>query len=201
MCNFKSMIVTKDGSILHINGEDSHENIIDHFKNEHDLMDEDIEPKNLLFARVEITPPDNDVFEKDLKKWKFRIDQNITPTWFKKSLEKKCFEELENVLSEIIIDGQNIDLIENKNGLYIRNSEIKVIKNSQVGELWENSQVGELRENSKVGVLWGNSRIEVYSSNATYKLNDNALAMIRYKKDVEIECANKNIKLITLENK
>ena len=90
MCNFKSIIVTKNGDILHINGMDSHEEILIHYKEKYDLRDEEKDPQKLLFARVEITPPDNDFFEKDIKKWKFRIDQSITPTWFKKTLEKKC---------------------------------------------------------------------------------------------------------------
>ena len=74
MCEFKSFIVTKSGVVLY-NHQSSHESIIRQFADKYDLRDYILDPERLLFARVEITPPNRDVFEKDLSKWNFKIDQ------------------------------------------------------------------------------------------------------------------------------
>ena len=124
MCQFKSFVVTKGGDVLWTEGEESHEGIIDAYKDKYDLKDDTTEPDKLKFARVEIVPPNNDVFEKDLKKWTFKIDQSITPTWWGKSLEEDCFRELSLYLKSHIIDGEDLDLIEDRKGLFINNSKI-----------------------------------------------------------------------------
>ena len=62
MCNFKSFIITKSGDILHTKKDNSHETIIEENKKKYDLRDETIDPKKLLFARVEIIPPNGDIF-------------------------------------------------------------------------------------------------------------------------------------------
>jgi len=212
MCNFKSLIVTKSGDVL-CTHEDSHESIIAHSKDKYDLRDETADPEKLLFARVEIRPPAGNVFEKDLSKWTFNIDQNIIPAWFDDDNKKACFAKLEAYLADVIIDGQEIDLIENKRGLYIRNSKIISLKNSSVQEMWENSSVArmwenssvqEMRENSSVARMWenssvarmwGSSSIKVYSGSSKYALSDNAVAIEYYHDSPIIKVANNKIKI------
>ena len=226
MCQFKSMIVTKNGDVLYLYGDDSHENIIDKFKNDYDLKDDTADPKKLRFARIEIVPPNNDVFEKNLSKWILKIDQTITPKWWDKNITDKCFSGLDKYLKNVIIENQEIDLIEYKTGLFIKNSKIKVIKNSQVSMMRENSQVSEMRENSQVSEMrgnsqvsmmrgnsqvsemwgnsqvsemWGNSQVKLFSDKCKYKLNDNGIAIIRYTDNSIIKVANDKIK-IEVEN-
>jgi hypothetical protein len=168
MCQFKSFIVTRDGNILYKYSSDSHEDIIDKYKNQYDLTDNTTEPNKLKFARIEIIPPDDDVFEKDLNQWGFRIDQSIVPTWWKKQLQNKCYDALDKYLKNVLIENQDVDLIENKNGLWIKNSKINILRNSRVNgmwgssrvnEMWGSSRVNEMRESSRVNEMWGSSQV------------------------------------------
>ena len=181
MCQFKSFIVTKSGDILYKYSSDSHEDII----KKYNLIDNTNDPDKMLLARVEITPPDGNVFENDLSKWNFKIDQSIIPSWWSKKLEKKCFLVLEHYLSDVIITGEH-EHIEDKHGLYIRDAKIKTIKNSRVNEMLENSQVNEMLENSQV---------KIYSSDAKYKLNDDAIAIDKTDGNIIIKVSNPKIKL------
>ena len=152
MCNFKSFIVTKSGKVLYTD-EDSHEAIIRKFADKYDLRDETTDPERLLFARVEITPPNGDVFEKDINKWNFVIDQSIVPAWWSDDNKLECFATLEKYLPEVIIDGQEIDVIENKSGLYIRNSKIGKIISANVDYIGDSASVDYIGGSAKVARL------------------------------------------------
>jgi hypothetical protein len=173
MCNFFSCIVLKDGQVIWDAGIDSHEELIKIAQ----VEDKTSDPAKLTFARVEIIPPDNNVFEDDVKKWTLRIDQSITPNWWSKDHEKACYQSLKKCLSVVIIKGQEIDEINNKHGLYIKDSTIQVIKNSiiknmansTVNVMWANSTVNVMWENSTVNVMWANSTVKAMRENSTVK--------------------------------
>jgi hypothetical protein len=57
---------------------DSHDKLIQ----ANGLNDDPADTSKLKFARVEVLPPDGNVFEKDFTKWEIRIDQSITPDWY-----------------------------------------------------------------------------------------------------------------------
>ena len=44
---------------------------------------------DMKFARIEIKPPDGDIFNQDYDKWIFKIDQSITPKWWTKVDEQR----------------------------------------------------------------------------------------------------------------
>ena len=192
MCNFFSLIMLKNGDVIWEAGVDSHEDLIAKVPS---LKDDTADPKKLRFARVEITPPNADVFEKDLKKWQLRIDQSITPAWWDTDCQKACYTALKACLAEVIIDGQEIGALENKNGLWIRDSQIKILTNSQVRVLRDNSQVGELMENSQVRVLWGNSQVGELRDNSQVRvLMDNSqVGVLRDNSQVRVLWGNSQV--------
>ena len=64
MCQFKSMIITKNKDVLYLYESDHHEDIIDHYKNEYNLFDNTSDPDKMTFARIEIIPHNNNVLKK-----------------------------------------------------------------------------------------------------------------------------------------
>ena len=120
MCSFFSCIVTKEGKVVWDVEKDSHDDLLIMAG----IADKTADPDKMRFARVEITPPNGDVFEKDIKKWTLKVDQTITPHWFTEHTEKLCFGALKECLAEVIIDGETLPLLEKRNGLWIRNSKI-----------------------------------------------------------------------------
>jgi len=64
---------------------DSHDEIIKEFK----LEDNTDNQEQMQFARVEISPKNNDYLK---PKWRFKIDETITPEWFSPAHKQKCIE-------------------------------------------------------------------------------------------------------------
>lgn len=86
MCNFASMVLTKEAAYWCSN-TDSHEDIIER----HGLHADGVRGPNVL--RVEITPPeDNPRSELDL--WRYRIDQDELPEWIDGNEEHRAREAL-----------------------------------------------------------------------------------------------------------
>jgi hypothetical protein len=155
MCNFFSGVITKEGKVFWYENLDSHDQIIEKVG----LKDLTADPDKMRFARFEITPPHNDAWERDLSKWVFRIDESITPIWFESKYEKSCRKALAECIEKCLIIDDDLAEIENRNGLIIVNSKIKVVKACAVREMWESSEIGVMRESSKIGEMWESSKI------------------------------------------
>jgi hypothetical protein len=119
MCNFLSLIVTKDGDVFYDETTDSHEKII----SDHKLIDDTNDKYKRQFVRVEITPPDNNVF-KPVSEWNFKIDEGETPLWWRAGLEKAS--------RAVCTDYVNKIVFENKDGIEIKSGRAFVKKCSTV---------------------------------------------------------------------
>jgi len=202
MCNLFSCIVTKDGKGLYVHNSDSHEDII----SENQLCDNTADRNELEFARVEITPPSGDVFA-SVNKWKFKIDQSITPTWWNDGYKQFAYDALNAFLADALIDGKEIETFDSPNRVWIRNSKINVVGGSaKIGDVRGSAKIGYVRDNAKIGYVGGsanigdvrgsanigyvggsanigyvggNAVINVFSKNATFTLNGFAIAIDR----------------------
>ena len=173
MCNFASGIITRDGKVHFSVRSVSHEDVIKEaielgFK----IKDDTADKKEMKFCRFEITPPDNNVFEQDLSKWSFRIDESITPEWWNKEFEKEARKGFAVYIPNIVLIDKKDVKLQNQMA-WLKNSSVEARENSRVEarenssvEAWGNSSVVawgnssvEARENSRV-VAWGNSRVE-----------------------------------------
>jgi hypothetical protein len=99
MCKAFSCIVKPDASVIWKLGVDSHTSLLQGTG----LKDLTSDPSLLEFARVEISPKNNNYLEPDT--WEFSIDQSITPTWFGQkhkeaanSAHKKWLSQLDKIL-------------------------------------------------------------------------------------------------------
>jgi hypothetical protein len=99
MCKAFSAIVLKNGEVKWKFGMDSHSDILQHFG----ISDNEYEKDCLEFARIEISPANGSYLKPD--RWEFKLDESITPTWWKKSYlifaeteHKKWLKQLNKVL-------------------------------------------------------------------------------------------------------
>ena len=99
MCKAFSCIVMKSGDVKWKFGVDSHDEILEQYG----IRDQNVEPDELEFARVEVTPDNGDYLFPD--RWTLRVDERIKPKWFTASYElfvmdehKKWVAELDRVL-------------------------------------------------------------------------------------------------------
>ena len=91
MCSFKSAVILKNGDLLHLDGVDSHEDVLSYFK----IKDNG----NDSFCRVEFVPGEDLC---DLDQYKFEIDQE-RPDWFTESLEKKSVSRLKVIVNKYVV--------------------------------------------------------------------------------------------------
>ena len=135
MCSFFSCIVTETGDCFYSSMTDSHDEIL----RENKIVDDTSDPEKMAFARIEITPPDGDVF-RPVKEWTLRIDQSITPKWWSKFYEKIAFDTLKKFLKSALIVGKEIEKIE-AGRFWIRDCKIGTVGSFAVIELMCGSAV------------------------------------------------------------
>ncbi len=160
MCNFFSCIVTENGDALFDPISDSHEIIISNNAKNHDLSDDTADPTELKFARVEITPPNGDVFQ-PVDKWFFTIDQRITPAWWSEFHKKRAYDCLNTFLDSALLKDKKIQ--ELSTGRYwVKDCQIAELKgNVLIVKMLGSSQVGEMRGSSQIREMWGSSQVDM----------------------------------------
>lgn len=92
MCNFKSGLIFKNRVVLAPEGNESHSDLLDSLNIEDTRLN-----ASKMFVRAELTPPDGNKAT-DIDKWKFRVDQDITPDWYSDD-PKKYEQEFRMVVS------------------------------------------------------------------------------------------------------
>jgi len=150
MCQFLSALATKDGQVLHASEyTDSHEVLVRYFgytKNDLQLHDD-----RRIFVRVEFTPPADLDCVTDVKKWRFKLGENVAPAWFNAKIEGRVQSKLKSIVQQMLI-GKDKDVI--LGGCYVLHSKARIavvgggiirlmLGSSQVGEMWGSSRVGE----------------------------------------------------------
>ena len=96
MCKFKSGIITKSGITLAPMCNDSHSKLLEVMG-----IEDNQENAMRVFVRAELIPPNNDK-TKDVKKWKYIVDQDIVPDWYEE--DPKRYEE---EMREAVADWMN----------------------------------------------------------------------------------------------
>ena len=87
MCQFKSGIILKDRAVVAPGGNDSHTNLLEFLG----IEDNDDTGLTVNFVRVELVEKNRQWWinpEEHPEKWKFIVDQDIVPDWFKEDQEK-----------------------------------------------------------------------------------------------------------------
>lgn len=82
MCQFKSGIITKHGVTLAPMYNDSHSKLLESMG----IADNQMNAMK-VFVRAELVPSNNDKTV-DIKKWKYRVDQDIVPDWYEEDSER-----------------------------------------------------------------------------------------------------------------
>lgn len=97
MCNFKSGLIFKNRVVLAPEGNESHSDLLEGL----DVEDTRLNASK-MFVRAELTPPDNNKAA-DIEKWKFRVDQDITPDWYSDD-PKRYEQEFRTAVSDWLKD-------------------------------------------------------------------------------------------------
>ena len=158
MCNFFSCIVTENGDALFDPISDSHEIIISNNAKNYDLSDDTADPAEFKFARVEILPPNDDVFQ-PVDKWDFTIDQRIIPAWWSEFHKKQAYDCLNTFLDSVLLKDKKIQ--ELSTGRYwVKDCQIAELKGDVlIVKMLGSSRVGEMRGSSQIREMWGSSQV------------------------------------------
>lgn len=82
MCKFKSGIIFKNRVELAPIGNESHSDLLEKLG-----IDDNYMNASKMFVRAELIPKDNNKAT-DIKEWRFNVDQDVTPDWFKDDRER-----------------------------------------------------------------------------------------------------------------
>ena len=115
MCRFKSGLIFKDRVVLAPMYNESHSTMLDKCG----IEDTDFNARK-VFIRTELIPYEGD-FMSDISKWKYIVDQDVTPDWYEEDPEK--YEEMFRKEVEawrdkniIMICGQPCTKLKEENG-------------------------------------------------------------------------------------
>src|SRR5574343_482348 len=100
MCKAFSCIVGRDKKVTWTFGIDSHEDLIKIAG----YYDDTLDPEKIEFCRIEISPKNGSYLDPD--EWIFKIDMDITPTWWTLDHKKACereFRKWKNQLYTILV--------------------------------------------------------------------------------------------------
>ena len=95
MCKAFSCVIGRDKTVTWRFGTDSHEDLIKIAG----YTDDTIDPEKIEFCRVEISPKNRSYLEPD--EWVFKIDMDVTPTWWTLAHKRACEREHKKWVKEL----------------------------------------------------------------------------------------------------
>jgi len=95
MCRAFSCIIEPDKKVTWKMGIDSHDQLLKIAG----LPDDTLDPATIRFCRIEIAPKNGSYFEPD--EWVFKIDMDVTPTWWTLDHKKACLKAHKKWLKEL----------------------------------------------------------------------------------------------------
>jgi hypothetical protein len=155
MCQFFSCVITKPKKVFYSEVSDSHEDII----KENNLDDSENGKLRELFCRIEVLPPNGDVFA-DFSLWKLIVDEKKKPSWFTDKHENACMIVAKKVIDKFVLVDKTVQEI--KEGKYY-------LKNSTVKSMYGSSTVKSMSGSSTVKYMYGSSTVKSMSGSSTVK--------------------------------
>ena len=166
MCNFLSVLVLKNGRILHHPMLDSHADLVAYFN----LPDDT--PFLERFAKAELTPVD----WLDPSTWKWRIDEAMRPQWLEdveataeaatRAIAKKMILTGDTKIPRLIVDGCWI--VGGK-------SVVRDVRGGRIIRVQDSAQVSLVRGSAQVSHVWGSAQVShVWGSAQVSHVGDSA---------------------------
>ncbi len=167
MCRFKSGIILKSKVVIAPGENESHSDLLESLGIKDDYLN-----ATKTFVRAELIPENNEWWvnpEEHPEKWRFVVDQDITPDWFDQDESEKVFREAVCAWwKEHVLVDQEID--ELNSGFYrLKRCEVKKLCND-VRVLCDSSQVGEMHGSSQVGEMHGSSTARDFKNYPNIKI-------------------------------
>ncbi len=170
MCRFRSGILLKDRAVIAQKDNDSHQDMLEELN-----ISDTYENAARVFVRAELIP-EKEEWWTNPDGWEFVIDQDIVPDWFEEDREghiSRFREAVKEWWSGHVLAGKKIDTL--RTGYYmLKDCEVEklcgdavvLLKNSQVGKMYNSAQVGEMHGNSQVREMWGSTQVREMHGNA-----------------------------------
>jgi hypothetical protein len=173
MCQFFSCVITKPKKVFYSEVSDSHEDII----KENNLDDSENGKLRELFCRIEVLPPNGDVFA-DFSLWKLIVDEKKKPSWFTDKHENACMIVAKKVVDKFVLVDKTVQEIK-EGKYYLKNSTVKSMYDSSTVEymyglstvksMYDSSTVKSMSGSSTVEYMYGLSTVEYMSGSSTVK--------------------------------
>jgi hypothetical protein len=161
--------------------KDHHHEIVDALN----IKDTTADPDQLRFAKVEITPPNDDIFA-PVNKWSFRLDEDVKPVWWTDEDQKECRLALTEYMKLVRFNKKTFKTLNAKHRLFLKNCIVERFE-SGIINLYGSSTVQEMYNSSTVQVMWGSSTVQVMCDSSTVQEMWGSSTVQIYSSDVKIE--------------
>jgi hypothetical protein len=167
MCNFLSVLILKNGDVLHHPMLDSHSDLVTYFK----LPDTDVYIQH--FAKAELVP-DNWL---DVATWHWRLDEETRPRWLTKALERGAEDQTRRIAGRMLwVDGEHHLVVDGcwivggtaivcdvRAGRIVRvqdSAQIRGVEGSaQIHCVRDSAQIHGVRGSAQIHGVWGSAQI------------------------------------------
>ena len=188
MCQFLSVLVLRNGDVLHHPMLDSHADLITYFKLP------DTSEYIQRFAKVELTP--GDWLKPDT--WHWKVDENTRPQWLD-AVEAQAESATRRIATNMLLVSGEHQLI--VDGCWIvggcaivrdvRGGRLMCVKGSaqihkvwgaaQIHEVWDSAQIYNVSGSAQIHEVWGAAQIHNVSGSA--RLDTSAKAHLAQEKE------------------
>lgn len=148
MCNFLSVLVLKNGDVLHHPMLDSHADLVRYFK----LPDSNAHIR--YFAKAELAPVD----WLDPATWIWRLDEETRPAWLD-NIEADAERQARAIAERMIIRDGERDLIVDGCWIVGGTAEVRDVRSGWIRRVQDSAQIIDVRGSARISGVWDSAQI------------------------------------------
>ena len=140
MCNFLSVLILKNGDVLHHPMLDSHSDLVTYFK----LSDTSQHVRH--FAKAELTPDD----WMDPTTWKWRIDEDTKPRWLTRAVEDDAERKARKIAATMILKDGDLPFIVDGCWILGGKTRVREIRSGWIRRIQDDATISDVRGGTKI---------------------------------------------------
>lgn len=142
MCNFLSVLIAKNGDVLHHPMLDSHADLVTYFH----LPDTSVAIQH--FAKAECVPPSDGWLTPDT--WRWHLDEPSRPVWLTEDLEREAEAATRRIAQRMILSEGEHRLIVDRCWIVGGTAVVRDVRGGRLICVWGSAQIHDVRDSAQL---------------------------------------------------